>query len=146
LSDKVGFSILQNETYKEDFWIVDENNEKIVICETKTYLRGFKKSGIYNLYSHREANDLEEHFPALLIINSHIIANSWKEKLRPIDPQDCDVAFKNHLLVMRSEDLLFFWNLMVEGKKTKEELLSLILNERGWLEVKKDGNLVVHKR
>lgn len=137
--------ILRNEQYKEDFWILDSQSKKIVIVETKSYSRGFKKSSIYSLYNHRESYNLDESFPAILIANAHLNAASWKEKIRPIDPQDYNLASKDNILLLRIEDLLFLWNSIDKGIYSKEKLISLILNEKGWAEVDENGKIEIHK-
>lgn len=144
LKSYLGISTLRNEQYKEDFWILDSNSEKIVIGETKTYVRGFKKSGIYALYNHRESNDLEEDFPALLVVNAHLNAKSLNDKTKPINPQEYEVAAKNNILILRIEDLLFYWYHESQNKYGENELLFKILNERGWMEVKSDGQIIIH--
>jgi hypothetical protein len=142
---QLGIPVYKDEKYKEDFWILDGNKEKTVIAETKSRGKGFKKNFIFDIYNHRDANGLDENFPALLIVNAHLNANSWKDKIRQIDPQDYQVAVQHNVLITRIEDLLFFWNAIVEGKKTKEDLLTLFLQEKGWLEVKPDGEVKIHK-
>jgi hypothetical protein len=141
----LGLPTSRHEEYKEDFWILNSQSERILIVETKSRVRGLKKSDIYSLYNHREANGLDESFPALLVINAHLNAKSWKEKLRPIDPQDYQVAASHNILLARIEDLLFFWNSVVEGRHSQNELLSIILEENGWLEVEKNGDFGIHK-
>ena len=135
----------RHEQYKEDFWITDEQGQKIIIAETKTYARGFKKGAIHSLISHRESQDLDDDFPALLVINAHMNANSWQEKLRSIDPQDYKLAAKNNVLLLRAEDLLFLWNSIIEKQRTKDDILALLLKEHGWLQVQPDGNTKVHE-
>jgi len=135
----------RHEEFKEDFWILDSESEKIVIAETKSYVRGFKKGGIYRLYIHRESNGLDIGFPALLVVNAHLNAGSWEDKIRPIDPQDFKCAAENNILIMRTEDILFFWNSIMEERHSKEELLTTILKEKGWAEVSADGNITLHR-
>lgn len=144
-SDYLGIPTYRHDEYKEDFWLLDSDSKKIAIAEAKTYVRGFKKGSIYSLYNHREANSLEETFPALLVVNAHLNANSWEEKLRSIDPQDYQVAAKDNILIMRIEDIIFFWNSMQEGKYKIEKLLEVIIKSNGWLEVKVDGSFTIHK-
>lgn len=143
-SSHLGVPTIRDEQFMEDFWIVGSTSEKIVISETKTYVRGFKKSGVHSLYNHREGRDCDESFPALLVVNAHLNANCWEDKWRPIDRQDYECAAKNNILVMRIEDVLFFWNAVVEQKRTTQDLLDLILKQSGWLEVQSDGKMVVH--
>ena len=134
----------RHEQFKEDFWIVDSESKKIVIGETKSCVRGFKKNAIYSLYNHRDSAGLDDTFPAILVINAHLNANSWEEKVRPIDPQDYECAADNNILLLRIEDLLFFWNSIIEKRHTSEELLSHILKHKGWMEVQMNGNVVMH--
>jgi hypothetical protein len=135
---------LRDEGYKEDFWILDSQSERIVVAETKSYVRGLKRGSIYDLYSHREARGLDDTFPALLVVNAHLNANSWKEKIKPIDRQDYELAAKDNIVVMRIEDIIFFWNSVLEGEHSNEELLSVVLEQNGWIEVQRDGNIVIH--
>ncbi len=140
----LGISTTRDEAFKEDFWILNQKSEKIVIAETKTYVGGLKRGGIYSLYNHRQDRDLDTAFPALLVVNAHLKAGSWKEKTRPIDGEDCKCAAKENILVMRTEDLLFFWNSIVEKRHNKNDLLAMILKQKGWAEVSADGNITLH--
>ena len=129
----------------EDFWILSSESEKVVIAEAKTCARGLRRKHIYSLFNHRANNKYDKDFPALLIVNAHSNAGSWKEKLRPIDPQHCECASENNILIVRIEDLLFFWNSMVEERNSKETLLSAIYNENGRMEVQKNGKIDIHR-
>jgi len=141
----LGLEVFSEERYQEDFWILDANRQKAVIVETKTRVGGLKRGDVYSIYRHRESNDLDKDFPALLVMNTHLNANSWKEKIRPIDTQDYRVAAQDNILIVRVEDLLLFWNLIVTGQKSSEELLAILLSENGWLEVTTDGKITIHK-
>lgn len=144
LNSYLGLLTLRNEQYKEDFWILNSNSEKIVVGETKTYVRGLKKSAIYSLYNHRESNNLDENFPAILIVNAHLNAKSLNEKIKPINPQEYEIAAKNNILIFRIEDLLFYWYHKSQNKYDENEILSKIINECGWMEVKSDGTIIIH--
>ena len=133
------------ERFIEDFWILNSSDEKIVIAEIKTHVGGLKRTDIFKLYTHREDNKLPDTFPALLIANVHRNANSWKDKFRKVDRQDFEVAVQNNILIVRIEDLLFFWNLIAEGQKSSSDLLDYFLHEKGWMEVTQDGTITIHK-
>jgi hypothetical protein len=134
-----------NEQFREDFWILDSSEEKIVIAEIKTHVGGLKRTDIFKLDIHREDNKLPNTFPALLVANLHRNANSWKDKIRKIDKQDYEVAAQYNILIVRVEDLLCFWNLIVTGQKSSTDLLNYFLQEKGWMEVKHDGTITIHK-
>lgn len=135
IKEHIGLQTLRMEEFKEDFWILDESDEKAVICEVKSYVKGFKKSGIYLLYNHREANNLDETFPAVLVVNANLQAGSWEQKDRPIDKRDYEVATQNHILIVRVEDLIWLWYGVRQGTLTKEQVFTALTTFIGWLNV-----------
>lgn len=144
IEKNLGILTEQDEQFKEDFWIIDES-EKKVICEVKSYVKGFKKSGIYSLYNHRESRKLPGNFPALLIVNCNLQAGSWVDKGKPIDRQDYEAAATNNIIIMRVEDLVRFWDMLRVGATTSLKLLSLLNQAKGWLEVTQNNEIVVHE-
>ncbi|MCJ7533617.1 MAG: hypothetical protein MUO64_21655 [Anaerolineales bacterium] len=119
----------------EDFWLLNDKNEKAVIVEVKSMVKGFKKSAIFSLYNHREENKIDESFPALLIVNCNLQAGSWNDKDRQIDKQDYEVAAQNNILILRVEDLVRLWDAVNKGKLKPEEVLALFTSKKGWLQV-----------
>jgi hypothetical protein len=134
----------RDEKYKEDFWILNRDEEKAIISEVKSVVKGFKKSAIFSLYNHRETNGLDEDFPAVLVANCNLQAGSWEDKDRPIDKQDFQVAAQNNILIVRIEDLLRLWDLRRSEKISSEEIFNLLLNEKGWLQVNPDLEINVN--
>ena len=104
-------------------------------------VKGFKKSAIYATYNHRESNDLEDNFPALVIVNHHLQANTWKEKNKPIDKQDYELAAKDNILILRVEDLVLLWDAYRKEQIDKQTILNYIIQNRGWMKV--DQNLKI---
>lgn len=145
LTQHLGLQAERNEQFKEDFWILDASGEKAVLGEVKSYVKGFKKSGIFSLYNHRETNKLPQEFPALLVVNAHMQAASWEEKDRPIDKQDYEVAAQNNTLILRTEDLVRLWDSVQAEKLTPEDILAALTTMTGWLEVQPDGQMTEHK-
>jgi len=141
----LGIKTEREETYKEDFWILNSAGERVAMVETKTGARGFSRKMIFSVLSRRNDYGLEDDYPSLVIVNAHRNANSFKEKHRPIDPQDYKWAAANKILVTRIEDLLYFWNSTLDGKQTSDTLLSFILKDSGWMECKPDGRVKIHK-
>ncbi len=138
LKDQCGINVKREETYKEDFWILNLKDERVAICEVKSYVKGFKKSGLFNLYNHRESYNLEENFPAVLFVNANLNAASWEQKDKPVDKQDYEEATNKHVLIVRIEDLLFAWQAIREGIFTPDKLMEIFKSEVGWLKFKKD--------
>jgi hypothetical protein len=138
-------AIDRNEQYQEDFWILDENGQRTVMVEVKSAVKGFKKSQIYAAFNHREGNKLAEDFPVLLVTNCNLQGGSWKEKTRPIDKQDYELAAQNNILIVRVEDCLHLWAKKEAGAITSGELLNLFTSKTGWLEVTTDGVITERK-
>lgn len=138
LGTHLGITTDRDEKYKEDFWILNDNGEKAIIVETKSMIKGFKKSAIFSLFNHREANKLNESFPALLIANCNLQAASWSEKDRAIDRQDYEVAAQNNILILRVEDLLRLWDAVRHGILDQQRIMGLLLSMKGWLHVSED--------
>lgn len=138
ISDEFKIPTLQIETCNEDFWLLVSESKKIAICEVKSYVKGFSKSGVYDIFNHREHHKLDESFPALLFVNVNLNAAGWKQKLSPIAPQDYQVATSNNVLIVRIEDVLFMWDAFKKGKIAKEEIIKILTTSKGWLYFKPD--------
>lgn len=144
LNKNLGVTTIKNEQYKEDFWILNDSNEKIVIGEVKSYVKGFKKSGIFSLYNHRESNKLNADFPALLITNNFLQAGSWEDKDRPIDKQDYEIAAQNNILILRVEDLVRLWDAHRKEIISKGKIINSFTESSGWLEALPGGGIKLY--
>ena len=143
ISDQLGIPTHRIEKFREDFWLLDDESNRVVIGEVKSVEKGFKRSALYSLYNHREENKLDENFPALLVVNANRQAGSWKDKDRPIDEQDYQTAARERLLIVRVEDLVRLWDMRRQGLINSKEIFQLFLTERGWLEVTADLEIKV---
>ncbi len=105
---------------------------------------------VYQTSIHREAYKSElgeetyESFPAILIANLHLNAGSWKTKVQAIDQSALNAAKDNNVLIIRIEDLIYYWYKIEYLGGSREELLKTLLSSSGWLEVKKDGRIQLH--
>ena len=144
LQENLSLRINRNERFIEDFWIQNNDGDNIIIGEIKSFTKGFKKTGIYSICSHREENNLEEDFPALLIVNQNLQAGSWKLKEQPILQKDYELSFKENVLICRTEDLVRLWKGLNIGKFSTEEVLNLLINSKGWIEINKSLEVKIH--
>lgn len=144
ISTKLDIPTEREERFLEDFWLLNAKKEKTAICEVKSVAKGFKKSAIYDIYNHREKHDLPDTFPALLFVNCNLQAGSWSKKNVPIQKDDFEIAVKNHVLIVRIEDLVQIWNLLATKALTLDDITKSLTTETGWLECK-DGKIIVHK-
>lgn len=133
------------EEYREDFWIVDNGNRS-VICEVKGLTGNIQRQHISQLDHHRDARELDEDFPALLIANTFANAPSEDEKARQrITPTECKAAVRRKVLVTRTIDLIRLLDLVDQGKLDPKEILRLFTTECGWLKVERDRIEVVRE-
>jgi len=145
MQSHIGISVRRNETYKEDFWILDEENNDFAIVEVKSVTKGFKKSAIYSAINHRESNNLEESFPALLLVNTFLQAGSFAEKDRPIEQEFWELATKNNILIIRVLDLVRLWAALREHVISQDQIIELFTSS-GWLEVADDLSVSLHSK
>lgn len=146
LKTHLGLKIEQNETYKEDFWIVDEKREKLAIAEIKSKTKGFTKGLVGYLLAHRDHYELGDDFPALLFVNCNLQVGSWKDKDKPLNEQEYKSVANQNILVIRVEDIVRLWEMKRLEKITSEEILKLLLENRGWLQVTSKLEIKIHPK
>jgi hypothetical protein len=139
LRTECGIGVEREETYREDFWLLDTGDQRAAICEVKSHLKGLRKTDIYALYSHRDGYQLKEDYPAVLFVNVNMNAASWKQKRRPLDKQLCQLAADNNILIVRIEDLLFAWDSIRQARLASADLLATLTSKVGWLRFNSDG-------
>lgn len=140
----LGLQVERDEKYEEDFWILEED-QRVVIGETKSYNHNLKRGGIFNLYNHREAYELPKDFPALLVANTFVTAKSLQDKLHPIEPSERREAARNNILIMRTLDMAYIFDLVDRGELTRETFLDVLLTQNGWLRVTSKGYKVLRR-
>lgn len=131
----LGIKTERAEHYVEDFWMLNDSGERLAICEVKSYVKGCKRGGIYSVYHHRDTNNLDKSFPAILFVNQHIQAASWAAKDLPINKDDYRVAANENILVLRIEDLIRLWSAIKTGSISRDYLLTLLTTSIGWIKV-----------
>ena len=78
-------------------------------------------------------------FPSILVINTHIKnARSIDEKDQQIATEQIKHAVKNNVLILRTLDLLRLLNLKFNRDIQKNQIISLLTTNAGWLKVSED--------
>ncbi len=144
ISDQLNMKTRRDETFKEDFWLVDDDGKDIAIGECKTFDRAAKNTAVMSAEFHRAQNNKDSNFPAFTIVNANLRASSWDDKTTPIDHNICVLAQERKVLLLRIEDLVYFAYWIQEGKLKPEQLIHYICEKSGWLEVTKNGDLELH--
>jgi len=144
-SEGMGFKINNKDELKEDFKIIDEKSEPLVLVEVKGTNKGVKREHVNQADSHRERAGLGENFPSSLVINTHIKAsNSIQDKYQEIAKEQIVHAAKMNILVMRTIDLLNMLYLKEKKIVTTENFLNILKKENGWLKVSRDSWNIIH--
>lgn len=140
LMDYLKFRTRRHDEYVEDFWLLDEGGNEAAICEAKGLSSNVKREHITQLVQHREQRDLPDDFPSILLVNTFSEANSVKDKDRQrIVKLECQKAAKNHVLIVRTLDLVRILDLVWQEKLDISKVRELLLSETGWLKVTEQG-------
>lgn len=141
--ESMGISTRREERFIEDFWIL-ENNRKVAICECKALKKNLTRGALAKLEHHRGEYGLPDDFPAVMFVNTFLSATSLKQKQRQIERKEITKAMNDHILILRTIDLVFAHEQRSRGLLTTQKLLTLLKTEVGWLEITHDKCLV-HK-
>lgn len=141
--DSIGILTRREERFIEDFWIL-ENNREVAICECKALKKNLTRGLLAKLEHHRGEYGFSDDFPAVMIVNTFLSATSLKQKQRQIENKEIIKAVNDHLLIIRTIDLVFAYDQISRGLLNTQKLLVLLKKEVGWLEITRDKWLV-HK-
>jgi len=135
---EIGIETKQDEIYEEDFWIVEQGKETVIV-EVKGLDQNLTRPHISKLDEHRGARNKPDDFPALLVVNSFNRAESLKEKDRDISPNEIKKSVQTNVLILRTLDLCNVYSLMERKKLNPSTLLNVIKKENGWLNITASG-------
>lgn len=139
LRDGFSFIINSEDEFKEDLKILNDNNEPIIFIEVKGTNRGVKREYINQTDSHRDRAGLDESFPSLLVINTHIKKSvSIEDKDQAVSKDQIKHAVKIGILILRTIDLLFLLKQKDNGTISQQEVVEILTKNVGWLKVTPD--------
>ena len=139
-----GLSVDDTDEYRENIKILDSEGNPIIFAEIKGTNRGVKREHINQVDSYRERSGLSSEFPSLLIINSHIKnSRTIEEKDKDVPTEQVQHASRNHILILRTLDVLRLLKLYLDHKIESEDLIKLLTENSGWLKVSEDNWEVV---
>jgi len=136
--NELGVETRQDERFEEDFWIV-QGGEDVVIAEVKSMNGNVTRQDIAKLDGHRKARDKPDDFPALLVANTFAMLQDVREKNKRIGPNECKRATIDHILVMRTVDLINLHELIAQERLELSRFIETLLTESGWLKVDVSG-------
>ncbi|MDY6895934.1 MAG: hypothetical protein SVO01_11050, partial [Thermotogota bacterium] len=135
-----GLTVDDTDEYQEDIKILDNERNPIIFGEIKGTNRGVKREHINQADIHRERSGLSPEFPSLLVINTHIKnSRTIEEKDKEVPIEQVQHASKNHILVLRTLDLLRLLRIHLDGKINSDDVSRLFRNNSGWLKVSEES-------
>lgn len=144
--DEMGIRTLKDDIGMEDFWIVRRANSKVCICEVKGKDNDLVRGDIREFVANREAAIEDDKFPSLLIANTYNKANTLQAKDQYIPSNVIESAFKNHILIVRTLDLLKILDMYQSSIVSKQEITDkIIIPTGGCVRIKYDEIKIVRK-
>jgi hypothetical protein len=110
------------------------------IGEIKSTPENVKREHLTKLRLHREEAELPDDYPSVLIVNTFTGADSLARKDERVENRECAKACQDHILIVRTIDLLRVLDL---PRDKQEEFKKLLLTAAGWLKVLPAGVEVV---
>jgi hypothetical protein len=131
----------------EDFRLLDESGEECGIGEVKGYERkSVPRTDLARVAIHRAEAGLDEDAPALLVANTFHAATSVSERDQPIAPNVFERASDDHILIVRTLDLIRLKQLALAGKPQTDKLVEALRQRGGWFEVDADFEIQLHPK
>jgi hypothetical protein len=140
-----GISLVKEDEFVEDASLKDKAGNRIAVFEIKGVNSNFSRGNVNQVDSHRERLSLQPDTPGILVMNTLVDANSLAEKDLPPHPDIIKKAVADNVLLIRTIDLLRFADGVEAELFRKEDLLSIIMSESGWLKVAENKYEVVKK-
>jgi hypothetical protein len=145
LADQLGIPARHAGGNDEDFWLIDTGGEEWCIGEVGSFASGsVDRQKVGRLDDHRKSAGKPDDFPALLVANTVHRRQSLAERDEPIAPNVRARAADDHVLIVRTLDLIRLKQLDLQGKPATDSLLDAVRAGGGWFEVQADLSLMVH--
>lgn len=136
LTQGFGFTVDPDDYGQEDLRILNDEGNPLVFTEVKGTTRGVKREHVNQADSHRERAGLSADFPTVLLINTHTKnSRSIGEKDQDVASEQVAHAVKMRVLIVRTLDLLNLLALLQKNLLNKDDILSLLQTNIGWLKV-----------
>ena len=127
------------ELFAEDFWICGPAGD-VALAEVKGVNSGIKRPHINQVDDHRAALEATpEELPGLLIVNHHRALDLERKVEGDVHPTVRKHAQRQNVLVLRTVDLYRLLSLSLAGEPVGSQLVALLREGGGWLEVLEDG-------
>lgn len=136
LEQGLGLRTVREEAFREDLSLVDEQGNRIALVEVKGTNKGVQREHVNQADSHRERAGCPPEFPSILIVNTNLkSAASLSDKDQPVAMEQVEHAARNNVLILRAVDLLHLVAMVSSGRMSKEQVLHLLTESRGWCRV-----------
>ena len=141
-----GIALTIDDKCIEDATLLDGEGTTQAVVEIKGVKGNFTRANVNQVDSHRERLKLPPTTPGILIMNTLMGVGSLQEKNQAPHPDIIQKAAADHVLLIRTLDLLRYADGIEQGNLTKEAFRNTILTESGWLKVENNIAEVVKSR
>jgi hypothetical protein len=117
-----------------------QGGKRVAIGEIKSTAENVKREHLTKLRLRREEAELADDYPSVLIVNTFTGAESLANKDQRVESRECAKAGQDHIVILRTIDLLRVLDL---PNNKQQEFKKLLLTAAGWLKVGAAGVDVV---
>jgi len=125
----------KEEKFIEDAILKDEEGNIKGVFEIKGVNKNFARKDINQVDSHRERLGLQSDTPGILVMNTLMDVSSLAEKDQSPHPDIIKKAMTDNVLLIRTIDLLRYADGVEACVFKKEDFLSILMSQSGWLNV-----------
>jgi hypothetical protein len=127
------------------FWIPDDQGSQWCIGEAVGSAQGnVAKEHLAHLLVRRMKVGLDESAPALLVVNTYQRGRTMEDRDMAVPPDVARRASEDHMVVMRTIDLLRLQQRAANGFPASEQVTEALRGKGGWLEVDASLNTRLH--
>jgi hypothetical protein len=126
------------------FWLEDANGDSWCVGEVRASEDGVQKEHLAHLMVERMRAGKPETTATLLVVNSHRGGATMEERDQPVPEEVVRRAVEDHIVVLRTLDLVRLERRASNGLPAIEQLADVLLRSGGWFEVDASFNAKLH--
>ena len=126
------------------FWLQDDAGESWCLGQVRSSEENVQKEHLAHLLVERMRAGKPETTPTLLVVNTMRSGSTMEERDRPIPDDVIRRALEDHIVVVRTLDLVRLERRGSNGLPSSEQLVDVLRQSGGWFEVDASFNAKLH--